>query len=324
MRFYLLFFLLLISFVPFMNTSESAERAKPVRIGVLTDSWGPTPGVKGLLDGLKKLGYRENKDFVIGVRFTQGNIAALPQAARELVRNGVDIIFTNNPAPIKAAQMATNRIPIVFYGAGDPIGLGLIKSFSHPGGNITGVTGLDLELDTKRLEILKEMIPGLKRVIFIYDPSESFSVSEAKAYREVAGPLHIHFIEKRVRTQKEAKEAFAGIRKGEVDGVVVPRSLSLNIPGFAIEATSRQKIPTMFFGSFYVENGGFISYGPAFYTSGRQAARLVDKIIKGTHPSNIPVEVNNNIQFVINLKVAKALGIEVPPELLLQATKVIR
>src|SRR5690242_1514560 len=140
----------------------TAERNKPIRIGALSDSWGPTPGVVGLRDGLKELGYRENKDFVIGVRFTQGDIAALPQAARELVKQGIDIFFTNNPAPAKAAQRATNKIPIVFYGAGDPIRLGLIKSFAHPGGNVTGVEDLDIELDSKRLEIFKEMIPGLK------------------------------------------------------------------------------------------------------------------------------------------------------------------
>src|SRR4030095_15086095 len=136
----------------------AAERTKPILIGVLTDSWGPTPGTVGLRDGLIELGYRENQDFVIGVRFTQGDIAALPQAARELVEQGVDILFTINPAPTKAAQIATSRIPIVFYGTGDPIGLGLIKSFAHPGGNITGITDLDLELDSKRLEIFKEMI----------------------------------------------------------------------------------------------------------------------------------------------------------------------
>src|SRR5215470_7206423 len=106
--------LLLAMWSPFPGSSFSAERIKPIRIGVLTDSWGPTPGVVGLRDGLKELGYREGRDFVIGVRFTQGDIAALPEAARELVKQGVDILFTNNPAPAKAAQMATNRIPIVF------------------------------------------------------------------------------------------------------------------------------------------------------------------------------------------------------------------
>ena len=304
--------------------SRAAERATPVKIGVLTDSWGPTPGVVGLRDGLKERGYRENQDFVIGVRFTQGNIAALPQAARELVEQGIDILFTVNPAPAKAAQMATSRIPIVFYGTGDPIGLGLIKSFAHPGGNITGVTDLDLELDSKRLEIFKEMIPGLTRVLFPYDPSETFSLAQLKIYRESAPRLKITLIEKSVISQKEAQATFDGIRKNEVHGIVVPRSLSFNIPGLAVEAMSQKRIPTMFFGPWYVDQGGFASYGPDFYKSGRQAARLVDKIVRGTNPREIPVEVNNNIEFVVNLKVATALGIKIVPEVLYRANRVIR
>ena len=302
----------------------AAERNKPIRIGALTDSWGPTPGMVGLRDGLQKLGYQENNDFVIGVRFTQGDASALPKAARELVQQGADLLFTVNPAPVKAAQMATKRIPIVFYGVGDPIGLGLIQSFARPGGNITGVTDLDLELDPKRLEIFKEMIPGLKRVLFAYDPSDSFSVAQAKGYRDTARHLDIVLIEKPVRTQEEAQATFASLRRNEVDGIVVPRSLSFNIPGFAADATSRQGIPTMFFAPWHVENGGLASYGPALYESGRQAARLVDKILKGTSPGEIPVEVNNNIEFVINLKIAQALGIKIAPEVLYRATRVIR
>ncbi len=304
--------------------SEAAEPSRPVRIGALTDSWGPTPGVVGLRDGLLELGYRENQDFVIGVRFTKGEISALPAAARELVQQGADILFTNNPAPAKAAQMATNRIPIVFYGAGDPIGLGLIRSFARPGGNITGVTDLDPELDTKRLEIFKEMIPGLKRVLFPYDPSEAFSMAQAEVYRDTARLLDLILIERAVRTQDEAQRILASIRRSEVNGIVAPRSLSLNIPGFAVEATSRQGIPTMFFGPWYVEQGGLASYGPNFYESGLMAARLVDKIIKGAKPSEIPVEVNNNIEFVVNLKVAKALGLKLAPEVLYRANRLIR
>jgi putative tryptophan/tyrosine transport system substrate-binding protein len=323
-RWYLILFLLLAESTVLIGDVGAAERAKLTRIGALTDSWGPTPGMVGLRDGLQKLGYQENKDFVIGVRFTQGDISVLPAAARELVQQGADLLFTANPAPAKAAQMATNRIPIVFSGAGDPIGLGLIKSFARPGGNMTGVTDLDLELDSKRLEIFKEMIPGLKRVLFAFDPSDVFSLSQAKVYRDTARLLNIVLIEKPVRTQEEAQTTFASIRKSEVHGIVLPRSLSLNIPGLAMEATTRQGIPTMFFGPWHVENGGLASYGPAFYESGRQTARLVDKILKGTNPGEIPVEVNNNIEFVINLKIAQAVGIKIVPEVLYRATRIIR
>lgn len=303
---------------------NAAERNKPIRIGVLTDSWGPTPGVVGLRDGLQQLGYRENEDYVIGVRFTEGNIATLRQAARELVAQRVDILFTNNPAPAKAAQWATNHIPIVFYGAGDPTGLGLIKTFAHPGGNITGVTDLDLELDSKRLEIFKDIIPGLSRVLFPYDKAEAFSVAQAKIYRESARRLKLTLIEKPLVSESAAQATFEEIQKNEVQGIVVPRSLSFNIPGLAVEATSRQRVPTMFFGPWYVEQGGVASYGPDFYASGHQAARLVDKILKGTDPREIPVEVNNNIEFVVNLRVATALGIKIAPEALFRATRVIR
>jgi putative tryptophan/tyrosine transport system substrate-binding protein len=317
--------LLLILFQPLLVWRlDAAERKKPVLIGALTDSWGPTPGTVGLRDGLKELGYRENDDFAIGVRFTQGDIAALPQAARELVAQHVDIIFTNNPAPAKAAQAATNRIPIVFYGAGDPVGLGLIKSFARPGGNITGVTELDLELDSKRLEIFKEMLPEITRVLFLYDQSESFSLAQAKIYRDTARRLKMTLIERKVASTSEAQTVFDGIKKNEAHGIVLPRSLSFNIPGLALQATSRQRIPTMFFGSWYVEQGGLASYGPDFYQSGRQAARLVDKILKGSHPRELPVEVNNDIEFVVNAKVAKELGIKVVPEVLYRATRVIR
>ena len=302
----------------------AAERKKPALIGVLTDSWGPTPGVVGLRDGLKELGYRENRDFAIGVRFTQGDITALPAAALELVKQGIDILFTNNPAPAKAAQAATNRVPIVFYGAGDPVGLGLIKSFARPGGNITGVTELDLELDGKRLEIFKEMVPEITRVLFPYDKAETFSEAQAKIYRDSARRLKITLIEKTISTRAEAQATFDMLKKTEVHGVVAPRSLSLNIPGLALEATARHRMPTMFFGPWYVEQGGLASYGPDFYQSGRQASRLVDKILKGTDPQQIPVEVNNDIEFVVNLKVATALGIKIVPETLYRATRVIR
>jgi putative tryptophan/tyrosine transport system substrate-binding protein len=318
-------FFLLIALTSLRTSDAGAvERPKPIRIGALTDSWGPTPGLIGLRDGLTDLGYRENQDFVIGVRFTEGNIAALPQAARELVKQGVDVLFTNNPAPAKAAQQATKSIPIVFYGAGDPIGLGLIKSFSHPGGNMTGVTDLDLELDSKRLEIFKEMIAGLTRILFPYDKADAFSVTQANVFRESARRLKVTLIEKPILHADEAKAIFDDLKRTEVHGIMVPRSLSFNIPGLAVGVTGQKRIPTMFFGPWYVDQGGIASYGPDFYKSGRQASRLVDKILKGTDPREIPVEVNNDIEFVVNLKVATALGIKITPEALYRATRVIR
>jgi putative ABC transport system substrate-binding protein len=321
---YFILFSLVVSSTLLTDNASAAERAKLIKVGVLTEGFGPTSGAVGLRDGLKQFGYRENQDFVIGVRFTQGDASALPTAARELILQGVDILFTDGRSPAKAAQMETTKIPIVFAGGGDPVGLGLIQSFARPGGNITGVSDLDLELGPKRLEIFKEMIPGLKRVLFPYNATDAYSVSEAKAYRDAARHLKIALVEKAVRTDNEAKVALAKLKKGDIHGILSPRPMTSNIPGYVREAGSQSSIPTMFAATFFAENGGLASYTPDTYESGRMVARLVDKILKGTNPAEIPVEVNNNIEFVINLKIAHALGIKIAPEVLYRATRVIR
>ncbi len=304
---------------------RAAERDRPIQIAALTPSWGPTPQIVGLRDGLVELGYRENKHFVIGVRFTQGDLALLPVAARELVQLGADIIFTHRDDAAVAAHMATDRIPIVFVGVNDPVGIGLIKSYARPGGNITGVvTDLELGLGSKRLEVFHEMVPGLKRVLFPYNPVDTRSVAGAKVYRDAARGLGIELVEKTVRTEEEARTTLLRIRKGDVDGILPPTSVSLNIPGFILKTAANQAIPTMFNGVFWVERGALASYGSDLYESGRQAARLVDKIFKGTVPEKIPVEVNTKIEFVINLKVAKALGLRIAPQVLYRADKVIK
>ena len=300
------------------------EHSQPIKIGVLTSSWGPGPAAVGLRDGLLELGYRENEQFVLGVRFTQGDLTALPAAAHELVQYGVDIIFTEGDDSAKAAQMATTRIPIVFIGWADPVGLGLIQSFARPGGNITGVTGLYLELSPKRLEVFREIVPNLRRVLFLYDITNASAVAEARVYPEAARRLGIELTEKAVRTAEEAQATLAQISKGTVDGILVRSAVSLNIPDFVQEATSHQAIPTMWDVSFYVERGALASYGPNFHEMGRQAARLVDKILKGAKLAEIPVEVSPKVEFVINLKVAKALGLTVAPEVLYRADRIIR
>jgi putative tryptophan/tyrosine transport system substrate-binding protein len=304
--------------------TEATERARPRRIGALTDSWGSTPHMAGLRDGLLALGYREREDFVIGVRFTQGNHALLPAAARELVRYGVDLLFVTSTEPAKAAQQATTQIPIVFAWVEDPVGLGLVQSFSRPGGNITGVTTLTLELGPKRLELFRELVPSLKRVLYPYDATHAPSVALAQVYHDAARHLGMEVVENPVRTEEEVQATLAQVRESKVDGIVQPSSVSLNIPGFIVEATAERRMPTMFEDAVFVERGGLASYGPDDYASGWQAARLVDKIFKGTIPAEIPVEVHSKLEWVINLKVAKTLGLTIAPEMLYRADRLIR
>jgi len=280
---------------PLAGGTGAAERSRPFRIGALTASWGPTPMIVGLRDGLVALGYREDQDFVLGVRFTQGDTAVLPEAARQLVQYEVDLIFTSENAPAKAAQQATSKIPIVFTSVGDPVGLGLVQSFARPGGNITGVTDLELTLAPKRLQIFQEMLPHLKRVLFVYNADIAYEVRLARVYGEAARDLGIELTTKGVRTQDEARTILADIRHGAVDGLLSAIA-SLNIPGFIQEAETREAIPAMHNSSFFVERGGLASYAPNVYEEGKQAARLVDKILKGAKPAEIPVEVNSKIE----------------------------
>jgi putative tryptophan/tyrosine transport system substrate-binding protein len=302
----------------------AAEPRRPYHIGVLTTSWGTTPWVAGLRDGLLALGYHEGRQFEIGVRFTQGDLAALPVAARELVQLGVDLIVADSDHAAKAAQLATTRIPIVFTGVGDPVGMGLIQGFARPGGNLTGVTTLNLELAPKRLELFREIVPGLQRVLFPYDTTEAYAAAEVRAYSDAARQLGIVLVEQPVRTVEEAQAALTQIRKDAVDGILKPRHSSLNIPGFMLEATAQRAIPTMFDHAWYVEQGGLASYGADGRAVGRQAARLVEKILKGAKPAEIPVEVNSELEFAINLQVAKVLGLTIAPEVVFRADRLIR
>ncbi|MFQ5945372.1 MAG: ABC transporter substrate-binding protein [Anaerolineae bacterium] len=317
---------LLLSSALLVSSAGAGERAGPIRIGALTESWGPTPSIVGLRDGLVERGYRDGQQFIMGVRFTQGDITALPAAARQLIQAGADIIVASGANASKAAQAATSRIPIVFADrVGDPVRMGLVQSFARPGANITGVTDLDLELAPKRLEIFREMIPGLKRVLLVYDATDAYGVVIADAYRDAARRLGIVLVEKAVRTEKEARATLANVRKGDIDGILGASTVSLNIPSFSLQAASLQAIPTMFNDIFWVERASALaSYGPKMYESGWQAARLVDKILKGGDPARIPVEVNPKMDLAINLKVAETLGVVIPPGVLARADRLVQ
>jgi putative ABC transport system substrate-binding protein len=232
--------------------------AEPVKIGALTESWGPTPIIVGLREGLQALGYRDNHQFALGVRFTQGDVGALRAAARDLVEQRVDILFTAGGEALDAAKAATSTIPIVFAGAShDPIGRGFIKSFARPGGNITGVVDLADELAGKRLEVFRDLVPGLRRVLVPYAVNSPYAVLETRAYRDAARQLGIALVEAPVRDQQGAQAVFARLRKNDVHGILLSHSIAWNVPNLAVEAAGRQRIPTMFPASFYVQEGGF-------------------------------------------------------------------
>jgi putative ABC transport system substrate-binding protein len=304
--------------------TADAQCAGLVQIGALTEGWGPTPAMAALREELHVLGYREGEHFVIGVRFTHGDLKSLPEAARDLVRSNSTIIFASGPNAARAAQAATTTVPIVFAeDISDPVKLGLVRSYARPGGNVTGITDLAQELAPKRLEMFKELLPNLRRVVFPYDPTEGPAVEALRLSRDAARRLGITLIEKPLRTDGQARKAFAALPTTGADGIVLFGTLSLNIPGLILDMTPQHRLPSMFNAAFWAERGALASYGADYRESGRLAARLVDKIIRGKEPWAIPVELNARIELVVNLKVAKALGLSLAPGALRHATRVI-
>ena len=308
---------------PPWTPDAAAQFRRPVRIGGVSESWGPTPALVGLRDGLVELGYREHDDFVLGVRFTRGDFAALPIVTREFIQQGVDVLVLGSTSALAAATEIAPKTPVIFVAALDPVALGAVRSYARPGGNLTGVTSEDVELSPKRLELLRALVPGLKRVLFAYDGGNAASALELKAYREASRTLGIELVERTLRTQDDAQRTFGNLRKGEVQAILAPFAVTLNIPGFIVEAASRLHLPAMFNDRFYVERGGLASYGANLHESGRQAARLLDKVIRGVRPGDIPIEVNNRVELVVNAKVARAINLAIPRELLPRVDRVI-
>ena len=301
-----------------------AQPRKIVLIGTLGTAFGSAPQVVGLRDGLTARGYKENEDFAIGVRFVSGDLSALDAAAQDLLRFEVDIIFAMGINAANAARRATSTKPIIFVGVDEPVQAGLVSSFARPGGNLTGVADNNALLAPKRLEILRQLVPGIRTVLFVYDASAQDQAKQARAYAKAARRLGIEFMGRAVSTEAEARAAFAAAVRDGVDGILSPGEPALNIPGVVLQFAKQKGLPTMFPAAFWPDFGALASYAPGFRESGRQAARLVEKIMRGENPADIPVEVNNEIEFVINLKVAKSLGLEISREVLYQAHRIIR
>jgi putative ABC transport system substrate-binding protein len=235
----------------------------------------------------------------------------------------VDVLVLGSTSVLAATADSAGKVPMIFVGSLDPVALGVVRSYAKPGGNITGVTNEDVQLAPKRLELLQALVPGARRVLFTYDGGNSASVLELQGYREASRVLGVDVVERMVRTQEEAQGVFANLRKEDVQAILAPFSVTLNIPGFVTETAARLQLPTMFHDRFYVERGGLASYGASLQESGRHAARLVDKIVRGSRAGDIPIEVNNRVEFVINAKVARAINLTIPPGLRLRVDRVI-
>jgi putative ABC transport system substrate-binding protein len=286
-----------------------------------------TPNVRlaAFMQGLRDLDYLEGKNFVIEYRSAEGKYDRFPALALELARLNVDVILSDDGTEsILAAKNATRTIPIVFTTVNDPIALGVVASLARPGGNVTGLSLQSPDTTAKRLQLLKEIVPGAKRVGFLVNPGNSSTVTWLKELPRAAKALGVELLFVEARSPAELDGAFAEIARKRVDSLVLFDD-AMFIAESARIATlaARLKLPTMSGTSGLPESGGLVSYGPNRLDLVRRAATLVDKILKGAKPANLPVEQPLKFDLVINLKTAKALGITVPQSVLISADRVI-
>ena len=312
------------------GTVAVAQQAKKVpRMGYLStfDLVTESARAEGVRLALRKLGYREGENIVIDYRFAEQKLERLPELAADLMRLNVSIILATGDASIRAAKNATKTIPIVMTGTGaDPVQEGLIESLARPGGNLTGITNLSTELGGKRLELLKEAVPTLTRVGVIYDAANPSSVREVKEELRVAArALGLTVQPWEVRAADGFEKVFSALGKQRPDGLYLLTGPLMftnakRVASFALKS----RLPSIYGRKEAVHAGGFMSYGADTANSYRRVAYFVDKILKGAKPADLPVEQPTKFELVINLKIAKALGLTVPPSLLGRADEVIQ
>ena len=299
------------------------QQARVPQIGLIQLSTRLPENYRAFRDGLRDLGYVEGQNINLDMRIAEGP-NELPKLVKDMLGRPVDIIVTVSARVTLAARAATSTIPIVMLGAGDPVGTGLVASLARPGGNITGLSLLVPELSGKRLALLKELMPQAARIAVLANPANPVTVQQWKETQEAAQLMGIALRLIEVRERNDLDGAISAVAQANVNAVDV-----LGDPVFVenskqlAELTLKHRLPAIAWQREFADAGGLISYGPSFRDLWRRAASYVDKILKGATPANIPVEQPTKFEFVINMKTAKALGLEIPTTVLARADEVI-
>lgn len=301
---------------------RAQDRAGPPRIGFV--SAGGTFRTDDFRAGLKDAGYIEGKTIIVEYRSSDSNYDRVKELTRALVRMPVHLLVTVGTPATRAAQESTTSIPIVFIGAGDPVGSGFVKTLARPGGNITGLSNISTELAPKRLEVLLSMLPRISRVGALLNPATPTRDANLKALQAEGQKRAVTIVPLDARNTEELEQAFARASQNGVRGIVVQqdtffRAQHLQIVSLAAKA----QIPTCYAQPEFVTAGGLVSYSHVLSEQSKRAAIYVDKILKGASPADLPVERPTTFELAINVRTAKALGIAVPQSVLLQASRVI-
>ena len=309
------------------DEAVSAPAPRPWKISILVTQSGPSEDqtTRGLRDGLKELGYVERKSVVVEIIDLKGKAASLEAAAAELARKQVDLIFTSGTRATRASMAATQTIPIVFRHPADPVTMGFVKSLRRPGGNATGISAFSAATVEKRFEILKEFAPRVRRAHILYDPNNAFARENFAAAKQVSGRYGIEVLEHPVKTSDELKTALAALTKTDEEAIFeVADDLIESQADLLFDAARQNGMPSMFEGADWAVRGSLLSYGANYYQMGKQAARVINRIFRGEKPADIPVERAAKYDLLLNLRMARAIGLAIPPATLKKADKVIR
>ena len=309
---------------PLAARAQEGQRDKQIRIGFLAAAVPTAAMLRAFRDALREHGYVEGQNLSIADRWPQGSSEQISDIAAEFVRSNVDIIVAWTTPASLAAKAATATIPIVMVGVGDPVGTGLVRSLARPGGNITGFVNLAPDLSTKQAQLLVEVVPRIRSVGIVCNPSNPALTVLLRDVEDAIRILGLEFHTVDARLPQEFESAFARLSAKGVQGVVVvPDGSVIEHRRMIAALAQKTRLPTMFQRRENVAAGGLMSYGPDLPDQLRQAAFYVDRILKGTKPTHLPVQQATKIELVINLKTAKALGLTIPPTLLGLADEVI-
>jgi putative ABC transport system substrate-binding protein len=306
--------------------ARAQQQRRIPRVGFLGNSTAALEEnlVQPFRDGLRELGYLEGHNILIEYRWAEGNYEQFPYLIAELIALKVDLFVTAGTPAAVAVKKAATAIPLVMVAVGDPVGTGLVASFARPGGNSTGLTSLAPELEGKRLELLREVLPKVSHIAVLWNPANAYMITTQKEVQAAAAVLGIKVLSLAVQTMQEIDAALATIRTEQPDALnVLADRLFLHERARIMDFAAHHQLPGVHAYRELVLAGGLMSYGPSYAHMHRQAASYVDKILKGAKPADLPVQAPTKFELVINLKTAKALNIELPPTLLVRADEVI-
>jgi putative ABC transport system substrate-binding protein len=307
---------------PLMATAQQSE--KVYRIGMLWAGSASGATVAAFKDGLRDLGYVEGRNIVFEERSATGQLGRFSELAAELLRLKVDVLVTTNTRAAQAAAKLTRTVPIVVTSSGDLVGTGLAASLARPGGNVTGLTTLSPELSAKRLQLLKEVVPGLKRVAVLWNPDGPAPVRAFKETQAASRLLALKIQSLEVRLPAELEGAFAALAHGRAEAMlVIPDPFLAGSVASIVKLAAERRIPAIFPSKEFVDAGGLIAYGPNYLVTYRRAAYYVDRILKGAKASDLSIEQPTKFEMQINVKTAKALGLAIPMSLRSRADAVI-